>query len=122
MALDISITNTVQNSASVVSSVLNEKIGTAAKNREKAKCDKFLYKLAEKQIAFKPLVIETYGLMGDTMKKFLQTLVAGQQSHVRLKPEYRLKRMFMELNVLLWKWNALKVKECTPKFLRVGDY
>ena len=34
-----------------------------------------------------------------------------------LKPEYRLKRMFMELNVLLWKWNALKVKECTPKFL-----
>ena len=52
----------------------------------------------------------------------LKSLVAGQQSHVRLKPEYRLKRMFMELNVLLWKWNALKVEQCTPLNLRVGDY
>ena len=77
--------------------------------------------MAEKQIAFKPLVIESYGLMGDTMKKFLQSLVAGQQSHVRLKPEYRLKSMFVELNVLLWKWNALKVRELTPMNLRVGD-
>ena len=122
LALDISITNTIQSSVNVVTSVLKGRIGSAALNREKSKCDKFLYKLAEKQIAFKPLVIESYGLMGDTMKKFLQSLVAGQQSHVRLKPEYRLKRMFMELNVLLWKWNALKVEQCTPLNLRVGDY
>ena len=79
-------------------------------------------KLSEKQIAFKPLVLETCGLMGETMKKFLQSLVAGQQSHVRMKFENRLKRMFVELNVLLWKWNALKVKECTPMSLRFGDY
>ena len=122
LALDISITNTIQSSVNVVTSVLKGRIGSAALNREKSKCDKFLYKLAEKQIAFKPLVIESYGLIGDTMKKFLQSLVAGQQSHVRLKPEYRLKRMFTELNVLLWKWNASKVEQCTPLNLRVGDY
>jgi hypothetical protein len=122
LALDVSITNTIQSSVNIPNSVIYDRVGTAAKNREKSKCDKFLYKLAEKQIAFKPLVLETYGLMGDTMKKFLKSLVAGQQSHVRLKPEYRLKRMFVELNVELWKWNALKIKECTPMNLRVGDY
>ena len=122
MALDISITNTIQSSVNIVSSVLNETPGVAAKKREKDKCDKFMDKLSEKQIAFKPLVLETCGLMGETMKKFLQSLVAGQQSHVRMKFENRLKRMFVELNVLLWKWNALKVKECTPMSLRFGDY
>ena len=122
LALDISITNTIQSSVNIVSSVLNETPGVAAKKREKDKCDKFMDKLSEKQIAFKPLVLETCGLMGETMKKFLQSLVAGQQSHVRMKFENRLKRMFVELNVLLWKWNALKVKECTPMSLRFGDY